>query len=123
MVLGSLEWSPAGDAGIAGYQAFPGRGAYCGSKAAMRMELEALRAELRPEGIAVTTVNPGFIRTPLTDRHDFDMPFLMELDDAGRALKKGLEAEHYEVDVAATGEEGFFQVSDFHQRSGRLSKL
>ena len=73
-----------GIASMAGYQAFPGRGAYCGSKAAMRLELEALRAELGPEGIAVTTVNPGFIRTPLTDRHEFDMPFLMDAEPAAR---------------------------------------
>jgi len=75
-----------GIASIAGYQAFPGRGAYCGSKAAMRMELEALRAELGPEGIAVTCVNPGFIRTPLTDRHEFDMPFLMDAEPAARRI-------------------------------------
>jgi short-subunit dehydrogenase len=79
-----------GIASVAGYQAFPGRGAYCGSKAAMRMELEALRAELGPEGIAVTCVNPGFIRTPLTDRHEFDMPFLMDAEPAARKILRAI---------------------------------
>jgi short-subunit dehydrogenase len=79
-----------GIASVAGYQAFPGRGAYSGSKAAMRMELEALRAELGPEGIAVTCVNPGFIRTPLTDRHEFDMPFLMDAEPAARKIVRAI---------------------------------
>jgi len=79
-----------GIASIAGYQAFPGKGAYSGTKAALRMQLEALRAELAPRGIAVTTVNPGFIRTPLTDRNEFDMPFLMEPGPAARRIVRAI---------------------------------
>ncbi|MEN8152237.1 MAG: SDR family NAD(P)-dependent oxidoreductase, partial [Planctomycetota bacterium] len=98
-----------GIASIAGYQAFPGRGAYCGSKAAMRMELEALRTELGPAGIAVTCVNPGFIRTPLTDRHDFDMPFLMDAEPAARKI------------VAAIGKRK--AVYDFPWRMSMISRI
>jgi short-subunit dehydrogenase len=76
---------------IAGYVGIPGNGDYCGTKAALRIEMESLRVLLRNEGIAVTTICPGFIRTPLTDKNDFDMPFLMEAEPAARKIVRAIE--------------------------------
>lgn len=86
-----------GISSLASYQGLPGKGKYCGSKAALRVHLEALRAELRPKGILVTTICPGFIRTPMTDVHDFDMPFLMETDDAAGKILRAIQRGQREV--------------------------
>ena len=82
---------------LASYQGVPTKGDYCGSKAAMRVHFEALRAELRPKGITVTTVCPGFIRTPMTDRYDFDLPYLMEPVEASHRILKAIDRGKREV--------------------------
>lgn len=69
---------------LAGTRGLPGAPAYCASKAAISTYVEALRFELRGSGVAVTDVQPGFIKTAMTDRNRFAMPFLMELDVAAR---------------------------------------
>lgn len=78
-------------ASLAGFRGFPGAPAYCASKAAVRLMGEALRGELAGEGIEVSVVCPGFVRTPMTDRNPFPMPFLMEADRAARIVRRGLE--------------------------------
>ncbi len=67
----------AGIASVAGFRGLPGSGAYCGSKSAAITYLESLRVELRGSGVAVVTVCPGFIATPLTARNPYRMPFLL----------------------------------------------
>ena len=52
--------------------------------------LETFRIELRPKGIFVTTICPGFVKTPLTEKRKAKMPFLMELDDAARSIHKAI---------------------------------
>lgn len=79
-----------GVSSLASYQGLPQDAGYAGSKAAQRLHLESLRIELRPTGVKVTTVCPGFVRTPLTDRNDFDMPFLMEVQPAARRIIKAI---------------------------------
>ncbi|MCA8916577.1 MAG: SDR family NAD(P)-dependent oxidoreductase [Planctomycetes bacterium] len=73
-------------ASLASYQGLPRDGGYAASKAAMRVHCEGLRIELRGSGIDVSTICPGFIRTPLTDKNEFDMPFLLEVDAATRKI-------------------------------------
>lgn len=87
----------AGIASLAGFRGLPGAGPYSASKAAMRAYLEAIRVELAPRGIAVTTVNPGFIRTPMTDKNRFPMPFLMNVEEAARRIADAIEAKRREV--------------------------
>jgi short-subunit dehydrogenase len=65
---------------VAGVRGLPGHGAYSASKAAAMRYLESLRVELRPAGISVVTIAPGYIRTPMTDPNPFPMPFLMDAD-------------------------------------------
>ena len=66
-----------GIASVAGFRGLPGSGAYSASKAAAITYLESLRVELRGSGIAVVTVCPGYIATPMTAGNPYRMPFLM----------------------------------------------
>ena len=65
---------------------FPKAEAYGASKAALQYFCSSLRIDLAPENIDVTVVNPGFVDTPLTRQNDFDMPFLMDVDEATRRI-------------------------------------
>jgi short-subunit dehydrogenase len=65
---------------VAGIRGLPGHGAYCASKAAVISYCESLRGELRPSGVKVLTICPGFIDTPLTRQNRYAMPFLMKAD-------------------------------------------
>lgn len=79
-------------ASLAGYRGLPGAPAYCASKAALRAWGEALRALHRAEGIEVSVVCPGFVRTPMSAVNDFPMPFLMDADRAAAIVLRGLAA-------------------------------
>jgi short-subunit dehydrogenase len=79
-----------GVSSLASFQGMPQDGGYAGSKAAQRIHCEGLRIELRGSGVDVTTICPGFIRTPMTDRNDFDMPFLLEVDVATRKIIRAI---------------------------------
>ncbi|MBE1236169.1 SDR family NAD(P)-dependent oxidoreductase [Phaeovibrio sulfidiphilus] len=79
-------------ASLAGLRGMPGAPAYCASKAAVRVWGEAMRARLKPRGVRLSVICPGFVRTPMTDVNRFRMPFLMEPDRAARLIRKGLEA-------------------------------
>ncbi|HEY0905820.1 MAG TPA: SDR family oxidoreductase [Methylophilus sp.] len=69
-----------GIASVAGIRGLPGSGAYSASKAAAITYLESLRVEMQQYGIPVTTIAPGYIRTPMTDINTYPMPFLMDAD-------------------------------------------
>jgi len=76
---------------LAGFRGMPSAPAYSASKAAVKVYGEALRGELHEDGIGVTVVCPGFVKSRITDRNEFHMPFLMEADDAARIILRGLE--------------------------------
>jgi len=63
---------------VAGIRGLPGHGAYCASKAAVINYCESLRGELRPSGVKVVTICPGYIDTPLTKKNHYSLPFLMQ---------------------------------------------
>ena len=65
---------------LAAYRGLPEAGSYCASKAAVSSLTESLRLDLKRFGIAVTLVHPGYIKTPMTDRNRYVMPFLMETE-------------------------------------------
>lgn len=83
-----------GVASVAAVRGLPGAGAYSASKAAVRNYCESLRVELRPSGIKVVTLAPGFIRTPMTAHNPYKMPFLMPVkrfaEQAVRAIDAGI---------------------------------
>lgn len=84
-------------ASLSGYRGLPSASAYGLTKAGLINLCEALRPELELDGIVLQVVNPGFVRTPLTDRNDFKMPFLMELEDAAEAFYRGLQSDRFEI--------------------------
>ena len=72
----------AGIASVAGIRGLPGAEAYSASKAAAIAYLESLRLEMRPHGIRVVTIAPGYIETPMTAINPYKMPFLLPVDRA-----------------------------------------
>jgi len=74
-----------GIASVAGIRGLPGSEAYCASKAATISYCESLRVELKRFGIGVVTIVPGFVKTGLTAKNPYQMPFLMETDAFARA--------------------------------------
>jgi hypothetical protein len=79
-----------GIASMAGTRGLAGGGAYSASKAAVRVYLEALRLELRSRGIAVVTVAPGYIDTPMTQVNTYSMPFRMSAESAARKVERAI---------------------------------
>ncbi len=79
-----------GVASLAGLRGLPMSAIYSASKAAMQAFLEAARIELKPHGITVTTVNPGFVKTPLTDRNTVTKPFMISAERAGVIVANGI---------------------------------
>lgn len=75
---------------LGSYKGLPGESAYCASKAAVNTYLEGLRIHLHHRGIAVTTLCPGFVRTPMTAPNKFPMPWLMDPDEAARRMVRAL---------------------------------
>ena len=88
-------------ASLAGYRPGPVAHEYGASKAAVIYLMDGLRFALAPKGITVTVINPGFVRTPLTDRNTFTMPFLVEADDAAERIVRGLERGKKEIHFPA----------------------
>lgn len=75
---------------LAAFRGYAGAPAYCAAKAAVRVYGESLRGVLRGEGVEVTVVCPGFVKSRMTDANDYRMPMLMETDRAARIIARGL---------------------------------
>ena len=82
-----------GVASVAGIRGIPGSGAYSASKAAVISYCESLRTEMQHFNIAVSTIVPGYIRTPMTDLNQYKMPFLMDADVFAHKFAKAVEAK------------------------------
>lgn len=86
-----------GVASVASYAGLPYNASYSGSKAAMRIHLQSLRVSLKHQGIAVTTICPGFVKSELTDSFDYPMPFLWETPRAAAYIVDAIEKRRGEV--------------------------
>lgn len=84
-------------ASVAGYMGLPKALAYGPTKAALINLCESLYLDLKPRGIDVQVVNPGFVATPLTADNDFDMPDLITAEQAAIQLVRGLESSRFEI--------------------------
>jgi short-subunit dehydrogenase len=82
-----------GIASVSAIRGLPGHGAYCGSKAAVVAYCEALRGELRPFGVKVVTLLPGYVATPLTAKNPYPMPFQMRAEDFAASAAKAIAAK------------------------------
>lgn len=76
---------------LAAYRGLPKSAAYCASKAAVSAMFESLRLDLRPHGINVTIIHPGFIKTPLTAGRKAKLPWLQELEPAVKKILTAIE--------------------------------
>jgi len=82
---------------VAGYRGLPKSLVYGPTKAAVINLAEALYLDLNPKGIGVCVVNPGFVRTPMTDQNDFKMPALIEPGEAADEIVAGLGRGEFEI--------------------------
>ncbi len=87
----------AGMSSTVAYTGLPRAEAYGASKAAIRYLLQSLRVDLKPSGIDVSIICPGFVKTPLTDLNDFPMPMRVSVEAAAAAIRRGLERRHHEI--------------------------
>ena len=75
---------------LASLVAFPTTAAYSASKRALNSFADSMRLLLKNDGISVINIQPGFIKTPLTDKNDFQMPFLMKLEHAASKIENAI---------------------------------
>lgn len=71
---------------VAGFRGLPGRADYNASKAAVKTLMDGFRVELRPHGIQVTTICPGWVESEMSARNPFPMPFMLRADKAARMI-------------------------------------
>ncbi len=84
-------------ASVAGWRGLPKSIAYGSSKAALIHIAECLKSDLAGTGIDISIINPGFVDTPLTQRNDFPMPFIITPDAAADRIIRGLERRKFEI--------------------------
>jgi short-subunit dehydrogenase len=82
-----------GVSSLAESRGFPKSGFYNASKSAASLMLESLRIELKPFNVKVLTIKPGFVRTAMTDKNEFQMPFLMDVEKAVQIIIEGIKKE------------------------------
>ena len=82
-----------GIASVAGVRGLPGAGAYSASKSAVTTYCESLRLELKPRGIDVVTIAPGYVKSEMTAKNPYGMPFLLEASEFARRAAKAIAAK------------------------------
>lgn len=80
---------------LSGFRGLPGAAAYTSSKAGVMTLAESLYADLRKTNVRVQLVNPGFVKTRLTDKNDFSMPFIMKPEDAAREVFEHMNTDAF----------------------------
>lgn len=84
-------------ASVAGYRGLPRAAAYAATKAALINMAECLAYDLIDLNVRISVICPGFVKTEATDVNDFDMPFVIETEEAARRIVTGLEKPGFEI--------------------------
>ena len=71
---------------LASFRGLPGTPTYSASKALVRTWAEGMRPDYARLGVEINALCPGYVRSPMTDRNEFRMPFLMSADHAARVI-------------------------------------
>ncbi|MGR5067266.1 MULTISPECIES: SDR family oxidoreductase [Vibrio] len=110
---------------IASEVALPRAEAYGASKAAVSYFARTLAVDLKPKGIKVVTVFPGFVETPLTDKNTFDMPMIVSVNRASDAIRKQLDAgkSHIYFPARFTGILRFISLFPYSWQARLTAKL
>ena len=87
----------AATASLAGYRGMPRSAPYSASKAALSRFIESARIDCRGLGVHFSVISPGFVKTPMTDRNRFPMPFMVSVQKACEVIIRGIEKEKYEI--------------------------
>lgn len=82
---------------IAGYRGLPNGQPYSATKAAITNLAETLRTEQQDKGLDIRLISPGFVKTPMTAKNEFDMPMAIEPEEAADAIADGLSGSSFEV--------------------------
>lgn len=82
---------------LAGYRGLPKAAPYNVSKVAVNSLAESLHLELKLQGISMRLINPGFVESPLTDKNDFEMPFLITPEKAAEYIFKEMPKSNFEI--------------------------
>jgi len=82
---------------VAAFRGLPKAAPYSASKVAIARFLESMRVELKGQGINFTTIYPGFVRTNMTAKNRFKMPFILEASDAASKIIRAIEKQKAEV--------------------------
>jgi len=104
--IGRKEGMIVGVSSLAESRGFPKSGFYNASKSAASLMLESLRIELKPFNVKVLTVKPGFVKTPMTDKNEFQMPLMLDADKAAKIIIDGIKKEKKIIQfpfITATG--------------------
>ena len=80
---------------VAGYRGLPYSQPYGATKAALISLAESLKVE--NEELDIKVINPGFVRTPMTDKNDFKMPMIIEPEEAAKIIAKELQTSRFEI--------------------------
>jgi short-subunit dehydrogenase len=97
---------------LSGFRGLPGTIGYGASKAGIMYLAESMHADLKSTGVKVQVANPGFIKTRLTDKNDFKMPFIMEPDEAAQIMLDHMKSNGFKRSFP-TIFSLFFRVSQF----------
>ena len=82
---------------LAGYRGLPGAPAYCASRSAVLSLAESLKFDFDQLGVKIQVITPGFVKTDMTAKNKFSMPFLVTPEFAAKRIVRGLQKSHFEI--------------------------